>query len=49
MALPEGLKFLHVGWWLLHALTIALVYAYAYRKGRVDARREMKRPPDPPR
>ena len=39
MSLPEGLKFLHAGWWAIHVLAVLLVYAYAYRKGRVDERR----------
>ena len=47
MALPEGLKFLQAGWWLIHVLTILLVYVYAYRKGRADARREMRPTPAP--
>jgi hypothetical protein len=42
MALPEGLKFLQAGWWLIHILTTLLVYIYAYRKGRADAKREMR-------
>jgi hypothetical protein len=41
MSLPQGLEFLRPGWWLIHVLTIALVYLYAYRRGRADARREM--------
>ena len=39
MALPEGLKFLHYGWWLIHALAILLVWSWAYRRGRSDERR----------
>jgi ABC-type Co2+ transport system permease subunit len=39
MSLPEGLKFLHAGWWVIHVLMVLLVYAYAYRKGRADERR----------
>ncbi len=42
MALPEGLKFLQSGWWLIHVLATALVYIYAYRRGRADARRELR-------
>ena len=34
--LPQGLKFLQLGWWLMHALAIWLIYAWAYRKGRRD-------------
>ena len=32
--LPTGLQFLQFGWWIMHALAIALVYAWGYRKGR---------------
>ena len=42
MSLPEGLKFLHAGWWAIHVLAVLLVYAYAYRKGRVDERRDQR-------
>ena len=36
--LPQGLKFLEIGWWVMHALAIWLVYVWAYRKGRRDER-----------
>jgi len=39
MTLPEGLKFLQFGWWVMHAIAIALVFLYAYRKGRNDERK----------
>jgi hypothetical protein len=39
MALPEGLKFLQAGWWLLHAVTVWFVWAGAYRRGRRDEAR----------
>ena len=39
MTLPDGLKFLEFGWWVVHVASIALVYVYGYRKGRNDARR----------
>jgi len=42
MPLPDGLKFLHGGWWLIHLLAILLIYLYAYRKGRADQRREQR-------
>jgi hypothetical protein len=42
MSLPDGLKFLAPGWWVIHALAVLLVYAYAYRKGRADERREQR-------
>jgi hypothetical protein len=42
MALPEGLKFLQAGWWLLHAVTIWFVWVGAYRRGRKDERRDQR-------
>ena len=38
--LPEGLKFFTPGWWVIHALAVALVFAFGYRKGRRDEKRE---------
>jgi hypothetical protein len=38
MPLPEGLKFLQPGWWLVHAVTVMFVWAWAYRQGRADER-----------
>lgn len=40
--LPDGLQFLKPGWWLLHVVAAALVYAYGYRKGRAQERRERR-------
>jgi hypothetical protein len=37
--LPEGIRFFTIGWWVIHALGVALVYAWGYRKGRKDERR----------
>jgi hypothetical protein len=34
--LPKGLQFLEFGWWIMHALAVYLVYAWAYRRGRRD-------------
>jgi membrane protein implicated in regulation of membrane protease activity len=42
MALPEGLKFPQAGWWLLHAVTVWFVWAWAYRRGRTDERRDQR-------
>ncbi len=39
MSLPKGLQFLAFGWWLIHALAVWFVWAWAYRKGRADERR----------
>jgi hypothetical protein len=41
-ALPEGLRFLKPGWWVVHTLAIVLVYHYGFRKGRAEGRREAK-------
>ena len=38
MNLPEGLEFLKPGWWLVHAVSVLLVYSYGYRKGRIVER-----------
>ena len=40
--LPEGLKFFTLGWWVIHLLAVVLVFAFAYRKGRKDERRDRK-------
>jgi hypothetical protein len=40
--LPEGLQFLKPGWWLLHVLSFGLVFAYGYRRGRAQERREQR-------
>ena len=42
MELPEGLKFLRAGFWLVHALATLLVWAWAYRQGRADERRAQR-------
>ena len=36
--LPEGLRFLHVGWWVSHAISVWLVYLWGYRRGRTAQR-----------
>ena len=40
--LPDGLRFLKPAWWLLHVIAAGLVYAYGYRKGRSQERREQR-------
>jgi hypothetical protein len=42
--LPEGIRFFSVGWWVIHLLAVVLVFAWGYRKGRRDERREGPRP-----
>lgn len=42
MVLPQGLEFLELGWWVVHALGVWLVWSYAYRKGRKDERRHQR-------
>jgi hypothetical protein len=42
MELPEGLKFLQSGFWLVHAISVLLVWSWAYRQGRADERRERR-------
>jgi hypothetical protein len=38
--LPEGIQFFTIGWWAIHLIAVALVFAWGYRKGRKDERRE---------
>ena len=40
--LPEALGFFKPGWWVVHLLAVVLVFAYGYRKGRRDERREQR-------
>ena len=42
MVLPEGLKFLQAGWWLVHAVTVWFVWQAAYNRGRTDERRAQR-------
>jgi hypothetical protein len=42
MSLPDGLKFLQIGWWAVHLLAFGLVYSYGYRAGRAAERREQR-------
>lgn len=42
MTLPDGLKFLHFGWWVVHAMAILLVYKFGYARGRGALRREQR-------
>jgi len=38
--LPEGIRFFTIGWGVIHLIAIALVFAWGYRKGRKDERRD---------
>ena len=42
MVLPEGLEFLKPGFWLIHVLSVLLIWSYAYRKGRADERKAQR-------
>jgi len=42
MVLPEGLKFLQAGWWVVHIATVLFVWAWAYRQGRAAERRAQR-------
>jgi len=42
MTLPDGLQFLHFGWWVVHAIAFLLVYQFGFVKGRGEARREQR-------
>ena len=39
MPLPDILKFLYPGWWVVHAAAIWIAYRYGYVRGRGDERR----------
>ena len=47
--LPDGLRFLTIGWWVIHLLGVVLVFSWGFRKGRQHERRERERGPQPPR
>ena len=38
--LPDGIRFFTIGWWVIHLVAVVLVFAWGYRKGRKDERRE---------
>ncbi len=42
MPLPDVLKFLAPGWWMVHAAAIWIVYRFGYSRGRGDQRREQR-------
>ncbi len=42
MTLPEGLQFLQLGWWVVHAVTIMFVYQYGFLKGRSEERKAQR-------
>lgn len=47
MTLPEFLKFLSPGWWLIHILGTAIVYMLGIGHGRRLARRNLERSAKP--
>jgi hypothetical protein len=42
MPLPDVLKFLAPGWWLVHAVAIWIAFRYGYVRGRGDERRDQR-------
>ena len=44
--LPQGLKFLEIGWWVIHAIAIWLIFVWGYRRGRRDEKQERLHPPE---
>jgi hypothetical protein len=42
MSLPEGLQFPHLGWCVVHAAGILLVYSFGLAKGRGEERRAQR-------
>jgi hypothetical protein len=43
MTLPEGVRFLELGWWLVHLVAVWLVFSWGYREGRTRERRDARR------
>jgi hypothetical protein len=42
MPLPDMLKFLYPGWWMVHVAAIWIAYRYGFNAGRGSARREQR-------
>lgn len=42
MPLPNGLSFLELGWWVLHAVFVLLVYQWGFVRGRGAERRRQR-------
>ena len=42
MVLPDGLKFLALGWWVVHAIMFLLVYQWGFVRGRGAEKREQR-------
>lgn len=43
MSLPDGLKFLSLGWWVVHASAFLLAYQFGFVRGKGEERREQRR------
>lgn len=42
MALPDGLQFLHLGWWVVHSVAFLLAYQFGFVRGKGEAKREQR-------
>lgn len=42
MALPDGLQFLKLGWWVVHVMAFLLAYQFGYARGRGDEKRDAR-------
>lgn len=42
MVLPEFLQFLNLGWWILHILSVGIIYLLGVAHGRKAVLRELK-------
>ena len=42
MVLPDGIKFMSLGWWIIHALAILLAYQFGFNKGRAAEKKEWR-------
>jgi len=40
--LPPGIAFPEIGFWVLHLIAVALIFAWGFRRGREAERRERK-------
>jgi hypothetical protein len=42
IALPDALRFLGSGWWLVHLMAFLIAYQYGYNRGRGEERRRQR-------
>lgn len=42
MVLPDGIKFMSLGWWIIHAFAILLAYQFGFNKGRAAEKKDWR-------